>query len=346
MADLTFTIIDPTLGPLVAFTTSEESFAKKIAIKSQISLTMSKNDFNVQDAVLPFPDLGKIGFIFLFKIYGKGGPVIASISYVVDQDLQMDLYKKIPVLKRKAQMFAYRFSDFEYEGKAVLPRDQAVFLQNLFSSVSIFQSELQKQAIKTKMQKSDVNWLLRKIGKDLDQAVFSLLLDQPVVIIGHRVNIEQVMGSLEVFTPWKIPLKLMDITNAVDPTGFDLIGCQNEDLADYFVKNGIAVININDEKTFGGISNRYLQSIIEDLKRPWDSTSAERFIKSEFEIYNNTINQFTNHASKIPVNMDKILEELSNLEEKTKNLVISIAKIKYPNFQNIFEQISDVKSRI
>ena len=339
MVDLTFSIIDPNQGPLVAFTTSDESFAKKIAVKAQLSVSMSKVDFNIQDAVLPFPDLEKIGFIFLFKVYGKKEPVIASITYVVDQTEQMNLYKQIPVLKRRSHLFAYRLSNYIYDGKPVLSGSYTLLLQRLFKESSDYRSDLLKHAVKTKMQKSDINWLLKTVKKDLDQAITSLLLDQPVLIIGHRVLIEQMMGTLELFLPWKTMIKLMETTIPIDPTGFDLVGTQNTQLTEFFLNIGVTVINIEKGKVEGGISNKSLQTIIDKNIRPKDSSSAERYIVSEFNSYKRMIDQIVEFSSKIPINMDKLIEDLSNLEEETKTFIISMAKIQFPGFQNILNQL-------
>ncbi|OLS20817.1 MAG: hypothetical protein HeimC3_38800 [Candidatus Heimdallarchaeota archaeon LC_3] len=339
MADLTFSIIDPNQGPLVAFTTSEESFAKKIAVKAQLSVSMSKTDFNIQDAVLPFPDLGKIGFIFLFKVYGRQVPVIASITYVVDQDQQMNLYKQIPVLKRRAHLFAYRLSNYVYDGKPTLSGSNTLLLQKLFKEPSDYRSDLLKQAVRTKMQKSNISWLLKTIKKDLDQAITALLLEQPVLIIGHRVLIEQMMGTLELFLPWKTMIKLMETTTPIDPTGFDLVGCQDVKFTDFFLNIGVTVINIEKGKVEGGIPNKSLQTIIEKVIRPKDSSSAERYIISKFNIYKKMIDQIVEYSSKVPVNIDKIIEDLSNLDEENKSFILSMAKIQFPSFQSIFNQL-------
>ncbi|MFW9930024.1 MAG: hypothetical protein ACFFD1_11580 [Candidatus Thorarchaeota archaeon] len=340
MSSITIAFSDPNLGPLVAFSTEDEVFAKKIAVKAQLSVSMSKNEFNFQDAVLPFPDLGKIGFIFIFKVFGKDEPVISSISYVIDQDKQMDLYKQIPVLKRRSKIFVYRLFNFVYEGKPTISRDLEVYLQNLFTNVTEFRTDLQKHAIKAKLQKSDINWLLKAVKKDLDQAITALLLEQPVLIFGHRVLTEQVMGTLEIFIPWKILVKMNETSTFFDPAGFDLVGCSNSEFLQDYSKSGVTIINLEKGRVEGGISNKPLQNIIEKEIKPKDSFTAERFIKSEFQAYYKTINEIVDVCSKSPINIDKLKEDLSNLNVETKHLVIYMIRILYPSFQTVINQLS------
>ena len=108
LVEVIFAVNDPLKGPNTVLyestETKDQNLALKVPVKAQLTLSLMDKDATIQtaDAVLPFPDLQKTAFSLLFTLNSEGsGKVTGSISYLVPQNDNINLYKKNSRVKRK-----------------------------------------------------------------------------------------------------------------------------------------------------------------------------------------------------------------------------------------------------
>ena len=140
MVDIIFAVNDPKRGPTALYygSTSEvkdPSLPLKVAIKSQLTLSLMDRDavVNQSDAVLPFPDIQKVSFSFLFTMNSEFGQMTGSISYLVPQSENIALYRKIPTLKEKLQEIAQVFQNWTYKSNTALPKEYILHLDSIMN---------------------------------------------------------------------------------------------------------------------------------------------------------------------------------------------------------------------
>ncbi|MHA2363604.1 MAG: hypothetical protein ACXAC7_06575 [Candidatus Hodarchaeales archaeon] len=339
MGEIIFSIFDPTTGPTPLYYSEgfDDSLAKKVAVKSQLTLSMEKQDIVNQDAVLPFPDINKIAFIFLFKVPGKEGPVMASLSYMVDQSLQMDLYKQVPVLKRRSLVVAHNLAkNYEYELKKDLDKEFQTMIITLFSDIPPYRVGL--KGIKTSLssdKSTDLAWLMKNFRRDIDKLFYTLFLGHPIILAGHRIMIEQVMSALELVG--KELIKLPYIEDFIDPVGFDLIGVP-VNLASKYEKIYTTVMNLEKSRVEGGITSKHLQSILNDIKDK-DQRSAERQLAKVMAELHNELKLFSEACSEGNPGIPKAEKVLFGLEESHRLFLKEITLTLNPGVQSILDQL-------
>lgn len=322
--------------------TDDESFAKKVSVKSQLALSLEKGDIDANkphDAVLPFPDLNKIAFIYLFKIASKEGqPVMTSISYVTEQSQQMEMYKQVPVLKRRAGHVAKLIGlRFEYVTGITLPQEIRVLLTSLFMQVPPYRADYAKKGLADRLDRdksTDLAWLTKNIKRDLDKVVFALFTHQPIIIAGHQILVQQVMSALELAHPVDKLVKLSYTNEFVDPVGFDLVGVPKELISEY---NSIscAVIDLDKGRIEGGpsvTSSRFLQTIFHELDKK-DQKSAERYLTTKMTELHNQVNQVVEASKQGSVEgVDAIF---FGLEDSHIDFLKAVVRVLYPAFHAV-----------
>ncbi|MHA2298781.1 MAG: hypothetical protein ACXADA_22325 [Candidatus Hodarchaeales archaeon] len=295
-SEVIFSVFDPKLGPIPIFSTNKgnEEFGQKIAFKSQLTLSMVDTSIETAEAVLPFPDAGKIAFVFLFGIRTTSSDTdphtkcVASLSYTEDISEQINLYKKIPLLKKQATSIANALkADFLYTGRGQqkLSKKLIELLRNygeaLEIEMDVIESELASKKISIRESKEGtIDYLLKTIKKGLEVVIYALIVEEPVIVIGDLTTTPLVIGSLELLVPFKMLRKIEFTRNYVSPQEADVIGI-DENLKKYYSSKDFVVVNVKKGKVDGPYKSSFLNSLVKDLKKLNNEESNRKFIQSE-----------------------------------------------------------------
>jgi hypothetical protein len=157
LADVVFSVFDNRVGPVPIISSVDQNIANKIALKSQLTLSMSPEG-NVKesglDAVIPFPDENKVAYVFLFMINPKGSMkgFVASLSLLVNDKKTFELYKHVNFLRQAAIELSKSIkqqlnNQTDYKLNKNIERDIKSWSDHFESAEIIYEEEIKKRKI-------------------------------------------------------------------------------------------------------------------------------------------------------------------------------------------------------
>ncbi len=237
LVEVIFAINDPLKGPNTVLyestETKDQNLALKVPVKAQLTLSLMDKDATVQsaDAVLPFPDLQKTAFSLLFTLNSDTGKVTGSISYLVPQTDNINLYKKIPELKEKLDYIVNQLQNWNYKSDNTLPKNYFDLITDilLYETDQSYKSVDISSLISNEKSTGAPDYLIKKINKNLEHLFFELYVGRPVIVMGKsKIAVEYAMATLEFLTPKKTLRKIIFSEEYIDPANFldkvDVIG--------------------------------------------------------------------------------------------------------------------------
>ncbi|MFW9992749.1 MAG: hypothetical protein ACFFD4_11935 [Candidatus Odinarchaeota archaeon] len=337
--DVIFSVFDQRLGPIPVFSTrKDEEFILKIAFKSQLTLSMldsATQKIETAEAVLPFPDIGKIAYIFLFgvkSIEGTHTECVASLSYTEDITEQMNLYRKIPLLKKQAINISKVLAlEYEYGGRGQkLSKKLEVLINSYGDSLDDEMDHIETEYADKKIRIRDskegsVDFLLKTVKKGLDGVIYSLVVEKPIIVFGHHAEVPLVVGSLELLVPFKILRKIDYTMTYVDPRDADIIGMDERLVKYYSVKdNHITLINVKKGKAEGPFKSKYISNFIKELQKV-DEQQARLLIEREISKALSSANKLIEICNVANPSREEISGFKKNIEPDVMELILAIA---------------------
>lgn len=345
MVDIIFAVNDPRRGPNAIFyeTDSNEkdpSLPLKVAIKSQLTLSLMDKDavINQSDAVLPFADIKKISFSFLFTIRDEqGSNITASISYLVPQSENISLYRKIPALKEKMQGIAKAFQNFTYSAGNALPKQ---FIEPLTSLLNFEKQVKQPTAtpsieITSERASGTPDYLIKKIKKNLEFVFFDLLVEKPIIVCGKsKIAVEYAMASLDFLTPHRELKKIIFSESYVDlkklPESIDILGVSSKFEKQYTKE--YSVIDVDKFEIHGNLKGN--KSFFKDFINEEKSQDYQT-ISQDLRIFINDLLNSTHIITELFATFESptreaIDEITSNFKTDEKQAIIEIASVHNP----------------
>jgi len=344
MVDIIFALNDPKRGPTALYYESttddkDSSLPLKVAIKSQLTLSLMDRDavVNQSDAVLPFPDIKKISFSFLFTMKSESGSITASISYLVPQSENISLYRKIPSLKEKMEGISRSFQDFIYSSGTVLPKHYADLLDQLLAIEKPVTQKPPKSEfeITTDRASGTPDYLLKKVKKNLEYVFFNLLVERPVIVSGKsKIAVEYAIASLDFLTPHRELKKIIFSEDYIDPKSIssqiDVIGVSSQHEKQY-VKE-YTVVNVDKFEIVGDLKGNksFFKDFINKI-RSLDSST----IQQDLRIFVNDLLESTHKitdlfATNENVSKDQINNLTKNLKTDEREALIEISAVYNP----------------
>ncbi|MFW9992099.1 MAG: hypothetical protein ACFFD4_08545 [Candidatus Odinarchaeota archaeon] len=334
--DIIFSVFDNELGPIPIFSTKkgDYNFGLKIAFKSQLTLSMIDIDkFESTEAVLPFPDIKKIAYVYLFVIKTPFSPrteSIASLSYVINVDDQLDLYKRIPILRKQVTSIASTImEEYTYRKKEALSEKMINLItsygSDLTSGIDTMESELTAKKIRMRESKEgNLDYLLKKINKGLDTAMHALLVENPVVVVGDDpIRVSIVVGSLELLVPFKIVRKIDFTVSYINPKEADIIGT-DESLGKVYSKKGLVCVKVDKGKVEGGKKSKYLNNFLKELKK-LNEEEAKNLIEKEISTILSKAHELTEICNVSQPSEEEIKNFRKQLASDELELILAIA---------------------
>ena len=352
MVEVIFAVNDPFKGPTTVLYESTSgdkdlSLTLKVPVKAQLTLSLMDKDatIKVADAVLPFPDLQKVAFSFLFTLNSENGQVTGSISYLVPQNENMNLYKKIPELKEKLNYIVGRLQTWHYKSDSQLPKN----LYDTITGVLLYETD---QNFKTGADLSNLitsekstgapDYLIKKINKNLENLFFELYVGRPVIVLGKsRINVEYAMATLDFFTPKKNLRKIIFSDEYIDPAPYigkiDVFGISSSHEKRYkdYLLVDVDKFEIKNAKG----KKEYFKKFMDNIIRIPASSAIQDIIK------------FTDHLDKMSSEFDNLLAKgtseetikgyLKSLDYEEATALSDIASVNKPSVsKGIGQQLS------
>lgn len=261
---------------------AKPSTAKNIVIQGAIiqeSLDIAQEIEG--ESILSFPSDDTAGFLYLslnpFEKIRAKYPL--TIAFTIDIKDQFQLYREavdlrklakvirnhlIPSLKNytsfeKAaadikQIMITKFS--EHRIKEIMnPAESLLSIENI--SADKFTSGLAPFTLLTEL-----------IQKNLDQAIYALIVGLPVAIIGQdTANVQIVMKAFETLVPHRKLQKMFqtsDIPGKFNYSVFDLVGMDDQARKKAKLKSFV-LVDLDNGRVQGGRKNTYCEKIINDL---------------------------------------------------------------------------------
>lgn len=324
MVDCIFAVNDPLKGHntlLYESTgTKDQSLTLKVPVKAQLTLSLMDKDASVKtaDAVLPFPDLQKTAFSYLFTMNGESGQITASISYLVPQNENVTLYKKIPELKEKLNYIVTQLQGWTYKSDSILPKN----LYDLITGTLLFETDHSYKAgdisglITSEKSTGAPDYLIKKINKNLEHLFFELYVGRPVIVIGKsKIAVEYAMATLDFLTPKKNLRKVIFSEDFIDPALYldkiDVIGVSSVHEKRY---KDYLIVDVDKFEIKGARGKKqYIKVFIDDMIRVPASLAVQDIIKftDQLDEMKKAFEDVLNQPNVTEVDVKKYLKSLT-----------------------------------
>ena len=348
MVDVIFAVNDPKRGPTALYyeTTSDEkdpSLPLKVAIKSQLTLSLMDRDavVNQSDAVLPFADIKKISFSYLFTMNAETGQITGSISYLVPQSENINLYRKIPSLKAKMQEISNKILNWKYKSDSQIPPEYNSILHEIlhFDQEAIEKKTEAQIEITTQRASGTPDYLLKKIKKHLEFVLFNLLVEKTIIVTGRsKIAVEYAIASLDFLTPHRELKKIIFSEEFVDPKTLpekvDVIGVSS--IHEKMYMKEYVVIDVDKFEIKGELkgNKNYFKDFINKIKN-LDSTTIQQdlriFVSNLLESTHEITDLF---ATNEQIEKDQINAITKNLKPDEREALIEISATYNPLIAN------------
>jgi hypothetical protein len=234
--DVIFSAFDPKTGPFVIYSSLDSiDIAKKIAMKSFIAIGAMEDATDIESkyAVLPLPNYQKNAFYYMFRIKMKDSDeyLLATIANIQDSKTTIDFYRTLSLLQQSVSS-AVNFiqKSYLFEGKdSKIDSTIVTVLDSLKTITPVKEIPLKIQQPSgltyEDFKEGDLPFLFEYFSQDLDKVIHSLLLEEPVLVIGNIKDlIQKVVSSLTMLVPHRFLMKEY-IMNYTDPKSKDILIC-------------------------------------------------------------------------------------------------------------------------
>ena len=325
----------------------------KVAIKSQLTLSLMDRDavVNQSDAVLPFADIQKISFSYLFTMNAEIGQLTGSISYLVPQSENINLYRKIPSLKAKMQEISNKLLNWKYKSDSHIPTEYTTLLHEIlhFDQEGV-QKQVEAQVEITSQRASGTpDYLLKKVKKNLEFVLFNLLVEKTIIVCGRsKIAVEYAMASLDFLTPHRELKKILFSEEYIDPKSLsekvDIIGISS--IHEKMYMKEYVVIDVDKFDIKGDLkgNKNYFKDFINKIKNLDSST-----IQQDLRIFVSNLLESTHRitdlfATNENVDKNQINAVTKNLKPDEREALIEISATYNPLIANKIR--SDLGSKV
>ena len=340
LVDIIFALNDPKRGPTALYYESnsdvkDPSLPLKVAVKSQLTLSLMDRDAVVSqsDAVLPFPDISKISFSFLFTMHSESGNITGSFSYLVPQNENISLYRKIPALKSKMQEISNAFQSFIYKSDTALPKEYANLLNGLFDFEQPTKPSTpvkEQVEITTEHVSGTPDYLLKKVKKNLEFVFFNLLVERPIIVTGRsKIAVGYAIASLEFLTPHRTLKKIIFSEDYIDSKQLnervDVIGVSSIHEKQYLKE--FIVVDVDKFEIHGDMKGNktFFKDFINKIKNQ-DSETIQQDLRIFITDLLDTTHKITDlFATNENVSKEKINNLTKNLKSDEREAIVEIS---------------------
>ncbi|MFW9779047.1 MAG: hypothetical protein ACFFE8_09365 [Candidatus Heimdallarchaeota archaeon] len=244
MYDVIFAIMDDVKGPVTLYSSlpsNEDS--QRIAVKAFIAIGAMEQDQDLQgrQAVVPFPGLGRLAFYTMFPVPTNDGKTQwAALGFIGDTENSIEFYKSLPNSQKLLSDIVSVFQrNFKYLGI-----DQSKLSPDLINSLTSLRHADKEGAVEKPtiampgkatvsldtledFKEADLSFLLEYFPRDLDKVIYSLLMEEPILLVGDIKDIvSKIVASIEILLPHRV-LKKQYVSTYIDPENRDILVCSS-----------------------------------------------------------------------------------------------------------------------
>jgi hypothetical protein len=343
--DVLFSIFDPQKGPIILYSTiSSQEIAKKIVMKSYVAIGAmeEKVDLESKYALLPLPSFDKIAFYYMFRIQSQdhgSQKLYATITFAQNSSATMNFYRSLPEIQKKVLDSVSHLKDCFIYTKDALTLDNEVknILESLLAmKTPVIEILTPSTPIETIIFEDPnlgtLNFLLEYFQDGLEKIIFSLLMEEPILILGNVKDIvDKVVNSMELLVPHRVLTKEY-VLSFVDPKNKDLLICSPQ--VNFLKKyKDITIVNVQSRKITK--KSRDLPSIgnlIQTLKIA-PSETQKTVIHSYIDNLLAKTAQLLELCEKEQINREEIQAYRGELHGDELYVVISMVKRYAPQFE-------------
>lgn len=352
--EIILSVFDKRKGPTILYSSLKPlDQARKVAVRSFVAIGAGEEtqDLSGKHAVVPIPTLDKIAYYYMFRIETKDhdtreiSSCWATIGYISDSSSSINFYRSLPLIQEKI----HDIVDIIQNNVAYLGEETVLNKLIVQSLVSLKEPIKEKPVTaaptpataevsdKLKLlyddfRTAELSFLFDYFTEDLDKAIYALLLEEPILIIGEiRDLVQKVVSSLEFLVPHRI-LSKKYISTYIDPEGTDILICSAHEK---FLKKYKNITNVHIPKRqitskIKGIPS--ISSLIHTLKIAPIETQ-----KTVIQTYIDKIlaktAQLMELCEKEQINHEEIHQFRSDLKGDELNIVIQMVKRYAPHFE-------------
>ncbi len=345
--DAIISIFDERKGPVILYSSlGDLDVAKKVAVRSYVAIGAMEEaqDLSGRHAVVPLPSLNKIAFYYMFRVNreipdsNNALSCWGTIGYMSESVSSIDFYRSIPNVQEDIQKIVELIEkDFIYTERENKLSENII--RNLNSLLALVQEEKEVVVEPSPeirfddFKRADLAFLFDYFPEDLDKVIYSLLLEQPLLIIGDIKDlIQKVVVTLEFLIPHRL-LKKEYLITYVDPKGEDILICPSRIK---FLKKYRNITNIN-------ITNRQISSKVKSVPSITNLIQTLRVAPGETQqsVIKTYINEILAKTAELmelcekeQIDREEIHIFRTNLKADELNIVIAMVRKFAPHFEN------------
>ncbi len=235
-----FSVFDDTVGVKVLQRDNlTEEDSHKVSIR-MLSGAAATDILREASAVMPLHDTGGVAYSFFFGIpcKSKRSPItMACLTYVIQEELQSQLYTKVPVFNYHSSNIAKQLSGLIlYEPGYEL--DEALQMRirgwaTKLSSIMTKQETATAQTVEVIRSETSPYFFMRLINKGQDKVVEAILIGKPVVAVCTQEMVKPLLSSLQSFQPRRELLISLFPKEYIPPDQFDVLFATSDLVSDY-----------------------------------------------------------------------------------------------------------------
>ena len=348
---LCFSVFDDTIGtkPLHFVGLTEEE-SQKLSIRMLMGAAAT-DILREASAVMPLHDIGGVAYSFFFGIpcKSKRSPItMACLTYVIPEDLQSQLYTKVPVFNYHSSNIAKQLAglilyESGYQMDESLKMRINNWAQNLTSIMEASQEGSVAQTIEIVRSESAPYFFMRLVNKGPDRIIHALLIGKPVIIVCSKEMVKPFLSSLQSFQPRRELLVSLYPAEYVPPDQFDVLFA-TPDLVSNYPTNVVCDLTVGVAK--GGEESEFSRKLIQKLQH-----DAEEGSNKHKEIIDTAIRNLEGEVVKIiRYSGTSIIsqyyalttnpkQQFANLDEAELDMAFQIAFTRYPEYANSIDKL-------
>ncbi|MHA2357462.1 MAG: hypothetical protein ACXABK_01665 [Candidatus Heimdallarchaeaceae archaeon] len=347
-----FSVFDDTVGTKpIYFDNLTEEEAQKISIRMLMGAAAT-DILREASAVMPLHDIGGVAYSFFFGVpcKSKRSPItMACLTYIIPEDLQSQLYTKVPVFNYHSSNIAKQISGLllyepGYQMDDSLQTRIFNWATNLNSILETKQESIEGvQTIEIVRSAASPFFFMRLISKGQDRAVHALLNGKPVIVMCSKEMVRPFLSSLQSFQPRRELLVSLFPSEYVPPDQFDVLFATPELISNY-PDNVICDLTVGAAK--GGEESEFAKHILSKLQQ--DAETGEHshktiiedaIIKLEQEVVKIIRYSGTSIISQYYALTTNPKQQFANLEEAELDMAFQIAYTRYPEYSGSIDKL-------
>ncbi|MHA2224896.1 MAG: hypothetical protein ACXAC8_06815 [Candidatus Hodarchaeales archaeon] len=355
-SDVFLSVFDHKKGPVLIYSSLDsKEIAQKIAVRSFIAIGAMEesHDLSGKHAVVPFPSVNKIAFLYMFEIE-KNDPAPnekntcwATIGYLSESSSSIDFYRSLPniqgiipnVVEPIQKSFKYSKQDNTLSNEIIesfsLLREPIPdkTKEELDTKITItMPDETSSELNYEDFKQGDLTFLFDYFSENLEKVIYALLLEEPVIIIGDIKDlIQKVVSSLELLVPHRI-MKKKYLTTYIEPEKEDLLICSSHLKFLKKYKN-YTTVNMVTRHITSKVSCPSIGDLLHALKIA-PTVTQKTLIRNYIDSLLSKTAELMELCEKDQINHEEIKFFRGNLKADELNIVISIVRHYAPQFES------------